>query len=106
MAGEADPPPRRPRHAASPSSAPDGRRTPMQRVDDCSRSQPGWTGSGSSALFLAREEGDQVEELLHRDQLLEALGHDAQGLPALVPDVGPGDGVLPALAVREREGPG
>src|SRR3989442_11027771 len=28
MVGEADPPPRRPRHAASPSSAPDGRRTP------------------------------------------------------------------------------
>src|SRR2546426_441826 len=28
MVGEADPPPRRPRHAASPSSAPDGRRAP------------------------------------------------------------------------------
>src|SRR6266498_4711349 len=29
LVGEADPPPRRPRHAASPSSAPDGRRSAL-----------------------------------------------------------------------------
>jgi len=37
VAGEADPPPHRPRHAASPSSAPDGRRGAVAGVADRGR---------------------------------------------------------------------
>src|SRR5262245_13070280 len=59
--------------------------------------------SRPAALLLVNQECDQVDELLRRERLLQALGHRALGLGLVFLDLLLRDNVLLALAVSDRD---